>query len=350
MIRAAAALSTALLFLVSSATASDVAVVVDVSGSMASYGNWQPDALSLVEAILSGNSTSGLNFKYTGDLNAASDFKLGSNGSIQLLKFGSTQSNSFPFFREPERLPDVSELQSRFPLYRREFSQAHTNKDLAIAVASRVAGGAPAHLVMISDFLIDSDVNQSQQQYVNDFQSSSKIETPLIFAWQTDPRIQVKLMLTTAKDSAPPSPAAPPAPEKATAAVRITEGRASTDSNRIYFRWQVEPNVPVRSYTLSLRDAKTGRIAKQEGPLAAVSSSSIEAPRSGQYTAIVRADFEDGTEAESLPFGVTVKGRNSGVFFVLLALAVIIGGVWYASVRGRRRHLDHPNYVKEDDD
>ena len=347
--RAIAAIFLPLLVLVPSVTASDVAVVVDVSGSMATYGDWQPDALALVDAILSGNSVAGLNFDHTDQIEAVSDFKLGSGDNIQLLKFGSAQRNSFPFFLQSKRLETVSELRSQFPMGKSDFRDPHTNKDLAIAVGSRLTGGAPARLIMISDFLIDSDVDQAQQQFANEFQASSKIETPVIFTWKKDRRVQVKLIAISAKEASSNS-APPPQPAAPSASIRILESRVSTESNRIYFRWQVQPNVPVHSFRLLLRDSKTGRVAKEQGPLAAVYSTMIEAPGSGEYSAIVTADFEDGSQIQSRPVVVTVKGRNGGVVAVVLILAVIGGGLWYASVRGQRRNLDRKNMAREEDD
>lgn len=347
MSRTIAATFLTLLVLVPPITASDVAVVVDVSGSMASYGNWQPDALSLVEAILSGNSTSGLNYDHTDPIDAISDFKLGSGDSIQLLKFGSAQRNAFPFF-ETKRLEALSELRSQFPMSKGEFRDPHTNKDLAIAVGSRLAGNAPDHLVMISDFLIDSSVDPAQQRFVTEFQASSKIETPVIFTWKQDRRVQVKLIATSVKETNG-NGAAPP-PQAPTASVHILESRVSADSNRIYFRWQVQPSVPVHSFRLLLRDAKTGRVAKEQGPLAAVYSTMIEAPHSGEYSAIVTADFDDGSQIQSRPVVVTIKGRNGGAVAVVLILAAVGAGVWYASVRGQRRATERRGPVTEEED
>jgi hypothetical protein len=315
---------------------------------MASYGNWQPDVLSLAEAILSGNSVSGLNFDHTEPVDAISEFKLGSGDSTQFLKFGSAKRDAFPFFADIKRLENLSELRSQFPMSRGEFRDPHTNKDLAIAVGSRLAGNPPDRLVMISDFLIDSDVDPAQQRFVTEFQASSKIETPVIFTWKQDRRVQVKLIVTSIKEVS--GNGAPPAAPASTASVHIVESRVSADSDRIYFRWQVQPSVPVHSFRLLLRDAKTGRIAKEQGPLAAVYSSMIEAPHAGEYSAIVTASFEDGSQIQSRPVIVTVKGRNGGVVAIVLILAAVGAGVWYASVRGQRRAIERKGPVKDEED
>ena len=60
--------------------------------------------------------------------------------------------------------------------------------------------------------------------------------------------------------------------------------------------------------------------------MAAVYSTMIQAPRAGEYSAIVTADFEDGSQIQSRPVIVTIKGRNGGVIAVVLILAALGAG------------------------
>ena len=54
------------------------------------------------------------------------------------------------------------------------------------------ASAGPARLIFISDFLIDADLTSAQQQYVNEFESSAEIQTPLIYAWMKDSQIGLR--------------------------------------------------------------------------------------------------------------------------------------------------------------
>ena len=76
----------------------------------------------------------------------------------------------------------------------------------------------------------------------------------------------------------------------------------------------------------------------------------IEAPHSGEYSAIVTADFDDGSQIQSRPVVVTIKGRNGGVVAIVLILAAVGAGVWYASVRGQRRSIERKGPVREEED
>jgi len=93
-------------------------------------------------------------------------------------------------------LKSPSELGSAFPSDTSAYSDGKTNKPLAIAVAVAEAAkhSGMARLIVISDFLVDADLSPSQQEFENDIESKSAVDTPLILVWKQNPRVQVKLM------------------------------------------------------------------------------------------------------------------------------------------------------------
>ena len=323
--------------------ASDVAVVVDVSGTMGRYGKWQPEALDLIEALTTGASSGSVKFNSTGDAQTASQFKLAPGEGITLLKFGSIQSDAYPFFAAAQKVASASELRGIFPNVAGAFKEKQTNKELAFAVGARLAGNSPSRMIVISDFLSDSDVSQQQQQYINQFQSQSKLETPIIYTWLTDSRVLVKLMIATSKDAShPPVPPEDDKPKTSDHQVQILEARALDGSPaRHQFRWRVTPTGQVKAYRLTLRDAKTRRVVIEQ-PGLATPAVAIATPAPGDYLAQITADLEDGSQAVSRPYPLKVEGSYGGVILAVIGLAALIAALWFFMRRANQRKAD-PN-------
>ena len=322
--------------------ASDVAVVVDVSGTMGRYGKWQPEVLDLIESLTTGAPTGAAKFNSTGDPQAAAQFKLAAGEGITLLKFGSIQSDAYPFFANAQKVASASELRSVFPNTAASFKEKQTNKELALAVGARLAGNSPSRMIVISDFLSDADVSQQQQQYINQFQSQTRIETPIIYTWLTDNRVLVKLMVANSKAQQTATEAEKP---KSDHQVQILEARP-LDGGKHQFRWRLTPAAPVKSYRLTIRDAKTRRIVVEQPGLAAPAVA-ISTPPPGDYFAIVTADLEDGSEAASRPYPLKVEGSYGGILLAIVALAAIVGALWFFMRRANQRKAD-PNKKRED--
>ena len=319
--------------------ASDVAVVVDVSGTMGRYGKWQPDVLDLIEALTTtGAPASTAKFNSTGEPSAAAQFKLAPTEGITLLKFGSVQSDAFPFFSNAQKLANATELRGVFPNTPAAFKEKQTNKELAIATGARLAGNSPARMIVISDFLSDADLSQQQQQYINQFQSKAQLQTPVIYTWLTDNRVLVKLMVANSKNETTTTTEQAP---KTDHQVQILEAR-QLDGGKHQFRWRILPAAPVKSYRLTIRDAKTRRIAVEQPGLAS-SSAAITSPGPGDYFAIVTADLEDGSEAASRPYPVKVEGSYGGILIALTVLAAIIAGLWYFMRQANQRKANPNN-------
>ncbi|HEY3738226.1 MAG TPA: hypothetical protein VGL53_00205 [Bryobacteraceae bacterium] len=325
------------------AYASDVAVVVDVSGTMGRYGKWQPDALDLIEAITSGTPATALKFSSTGDPQSTAQFKLAPGEGLVLLKFGSVQSDAYPFFSSAQRVASAAELRGVFPNTAAAFREKMTNKELALAVGARLAGNSPARMIVISDFLSDADLTQQQQQYINQFESQTRLDTPVIYTWLTDNRVLVKLMVANSKAAPPPTTTENPPPTEAEKPktsdhqIQILDARLIEGSpSRYQFRWRLTPAGNVKGYRLTLRDAKTRKIVLEQPGLASPAVS-ILTPAPGDYFAQVTADLEDGSEAASRPYPVKIEGNYGGVIFAIFALAAIVAALWFFIRRSNQR-------------
>lgn len=326
--------------------ASDVTVVVDVSGTMGRYGKWQPDVLDLIESLATGAPAAGPKFTSTGDTSTAAQFKLAAGEGMTLLKFGSIQSDAYPFFTNAQKVANATELRGVFPNTAVAFKEKLTNKELAFAVGARLAGASPARMIVISDFLSDADVSEQQQQYINQFQSQSKLETPIIYTWLTDKRVLVKLMVANAKlEATAPVAASPAETPKTDHTVQILEARA-LEGGKHQFRWRITPAAPVKSYRLTIRDVKTRKIVIEQPGLASPAVA-ISTPPPGDYFAQVTADLEDGSESASRPYPLKVEGSYGGILLALAALAAIVGGLWFFMRRANKQKAD-PNKRRED--
>ena len=320
--------------------ASDIAVVVDVSGTMGRYGKWQPEVLDLIESLTAGAPTAAARFISTGDAQTAAQFKLAAGEGITLLKFGSIQSDAYPFFANAQKVASAAELRGIFPNTAAAFKEKLTNKELAFAVGARLAGASPARMIVISDFLSDADVSQQQQQYINQFQSQTKLETPIIYTWLTDNRVLVKLMIANSKSEAVHTPTAEPEKPKTDHQVQILEARA-LEGGKHQFRWRLTPAAPVKSYRLTIRDVKTRRIVIEQPGLASPAVA-IQTPAPGDYFAQVTADLEDGSESASRPYPLKIEGSYGGVILAIIALAAIVAGLWFFMRRANQRKAN-PN-------
>ena len=316
--------------------AADVAVVVDVSGTMGRYGSWQLDTIELLRAILSGESIESSRFIPTGTPQAASVFKLDPGEAIRVLRFGSIQTSEFPFFAPAERTT-VAKLSAAFPTEAKDFAQARTNKELAIAVAAHLIGN-PARMIVISDFLVDADANQQQEQFINDFQSENDVQTPLIFAWRTDKRLMIRMIKASISPliASPPSQQPnedPPSPDHE---VQILEARqAAGSSPNVQIRWRLVPAGTAKSYRVSLRDARTRRIVGDQAGLV-LPSATVPVQGPGDYLVMVTAEFENGSQAVSRSYPVKVEG--SGDLILVLLGVVAIGLAAWLVVRRLNRN------------
>ncbi|HLG97815.1 MAG TPA: hypothetical protein VKX49_15990 [Bryobacteraceae bacterium] len=308
--------------------AKDVSVLVDVSGTMATYGSWQHDAKDLITGILSGNVRAP-NWERKGDDGALAEFHTEGGDRIHLIRFGSVLSSVFPFFAPPDDLSSIEQLNEAFPVNAELFHQARTNKPLAICVGARLAAAKDGigRLIVISDFLVDSDVTAEQQNAINEFESKARVETPLIFAWNRNPRVQVKLLrITGTSDSAVPltGPAL---------TVRITGAKLLDRPRRLVLSWALAGTDEEATYSVTIRDPKSGRTILSRTVLNA--SLLVPNPPSGKFVWQVVANLRGNRTASSAMTSLEIPSDNSfwAIAAVLLLLLCSIAAWWYSKRR-----------------
>lgn len=304
--------------------AADLGVLVDLSGSMAHYGAWQPDALALVRGIAQGNPGPARElWTVKGDSAALPEFACGNNCRFAFLRFGSLRQPKHPFFQPIQTLDGIAALESVFPRAGAEFTEARTNRSLAQAVVAQALApqGGSARLIVISDFLADSTLNQEQQAYVTDSESRTTVVSPLIFSWKRDNRVQIRLVQFNVRPPEPPQPPQPPEPPPQTkngpqgpekehkpALLQLLPAKLLSSPRRLQFGWKYAEPDKVRDYEIHVRDARPPQkqVFSKQGLIAA--SVQFRDPPKGTYRWHVVAKLEDGGEVRSETDSVTVPG------------------------------------------
>ena len=307
---------TALILVVTGALsqASDVAVAVDVSGSMAKYGPWQPDAQRVIQNILERGSLGAEedNWTSSGDLKAIRSFQAGSGERIQLIRFGSINHNLSTFF-PVQPLGSPAELNTTFPELN-DFKDAHTNKELATAVAVKLVGepSKPARIISISDFLSDADLSKEQQEFVNVVMNGTEVENNLTLSWKKNPRVMVRLqriVLPAAGQSQTSS--------SSERRIELMSARLNQDSKSLLLAWKAIGEKPT-GYDVKVSSSDG---TQQFYKIGLISNEAIDkdAP-GGEITWTVVAHYGDGrivtaSRREQLP--------ESGNLGVIIAIALI---------------------------
>ncbi len=319
------------------APAGDLALLIDVSGTMRQYGTWQGATENLVEAVLAGKSPDSEVWALTGDPRSLSAFRMQPGERIHLIRFGSIRQTAFPFFATPQTVNEVSGLAAIFPTEPLVYSESKTNKPLAIAVGSRVSSiGGTGRLIAVSDFMVDSNLMPAQQDYVNEFEAATRMESPVIFSWKQNSHVQVKLIhvaitTTTATTSTSASTDA-----KSTNGItlRLQSPTILKSPDRVQFRWVRQGGTTPRSYELTVRDAPSRKIEWQQRGL--LSSSAVwNEPKSGKKLWQVKAVMDDGSEIMSTVVPLEIPGSSIGAIFMALLLLGAAGGTAYY-LAGRR--------------
>ena len=204
----------------------NVGVLVDVSGSMAAYGDWYADAKQQVSHLLVSGAIDSDNWELTNSSRSKEFHLVGPADHILFMRFGSVIDHRYPYFMKPSLLPNVTDqgiqelLENNFPDSRRDFHERKTNRPLAEAVAAKYLvthfGEHPVYLLIISDFLVDADVNSEEEQLIQAFENTYGVNTPLILAWKKNQLVQLKVLALV--------PAKPPAPVSSGEAAKLKEG------------------------------------------------------------------------------------------------------------------------------
>ncbi len=316
----------------------EMSLLVDVSGSMARYGPWQDEALSLVQDVLNGHDhTSDTIWKLIGSAQTLSEFSMSSGDRLHLVLFGSVSSHIFPYFRTLD-LSGTADLDKVFPRSQSLFREARTNKLLAIAVGARLAArnGGMAELIVISDFLNDSDLNDSEREFFNQFDSEAEQSSPVTFSWNRDSRVQVKLMQarlplsSSVQSTATQVPSVP----RSGSLQLFTPQPLAGGRKAMRFRWRLSDAAGLVGYTLDILDQATRRSIVHRAGLIAPAFTWTDAP-GGRYRWRVAATFEDQSQVTSplVSFSVPSSGINPSTLLFLMSLA----GAAAAALCGVRR-------------
>jgi hypothetical protein len=309
--------------------AADVALLIDVSGSMRGYGGWQPDAVTLVHGVLEGDtSTASHRWTQLGDPARLTVFTL-KEGTLQIVRFGSTQSALYPFFEEIRGIPP-SGLDAAFPTSPEIYRQARTNRSLAQAVGARLVRSAgAARMIIVSDFLIDADLTDAQQRFVNEFEAGSETETPLIYTWRDNQHVQVKLVNVRMTSTSPGSDVNPPI--GSIGDIQLL-GATVNRSGPLQFSWRLASVIPARYYQVVVRDSSNQIVFTRSRVLS--ESLAYPQPRTGRLTWRVTATLENDVQIASPAGIVDVPGTGAGQ---ILMLVVAIAGAILLTLYMRRR-------------
>jgi hypothetical protein len=310
--------------------ASDVAVVVDVSGSMAHYGPWQLDAIRVISNVLEKGAIGeeSVNWSVSGDAGLLTHFRLGSGDHIQLIKFGSIHPDVSSYF-PAESLSSTDELKSKFPSLA-DFHDAHTNKELATAVAVKLVGGphTPARIMSISDFLSDADLKQEQQEFVNSVMQGTSIENKVVLSWKKNPRVMLRFQYITV-----PSGSASPENDKGEkGALELIPARLNAASKSVVLSWRPVGVKPLRYDVKAV--SPDGTVLLSKAGLIASEVLLPDAP-GGEFTWTVSAHYSGGGIVNASRRELFPDNSNIGVLITLALIAVLmVGGFLFLRKHG----------------
>jgi hypothetical protein len=310
--------------------AKDIAVLIDVSGTMRIYGAWQSDARHLTESILLGRPTNG-GWSREGDESGMADFRLDAGDRVRILRFGSIRTQEFPYFEPARTISDPGQLETDFPTEAATYRELRTNKPLAIAVGARLAseGEHVARLIVISDFLVDSNITGSQQRFINEFEAHAKIESPLIYSWQRDSHVQVKLLRVQLNSAPGPLGEGP-------CSVQIKSAKVMDSPRRLALSWALAGCEGDVTYSVSIREQQSNKTILTRKLLAA--SLLVPNPPTGKFVWRVTASLASGQTAASGWIPVEVPGGLSvGALLLGLAVAGTAAVFWQYSKKRKPR-------------
>ena len=301
---------------------------------MANYGPWQEDVRRLVTRILLGGALDG-DWRQDGSTSAVAEFRLDSGDHVRLLQFGSVQTPAFPFFAPATTVAVPAEFESNFPIDPSRYREARTNKPLAIAVGAHLVSGAEgvSRLIVISNFLVDSDATVQQQEHINQFESKAKIESPLINLWNRNPHVQIKLLRISGVVSNGSAPIGPP--PASDARVQITGAKLLDSPRRLLLNWNLVGTEEEATYTVTIREPKSGKSGKTILSRTVLNSSLlVPNPPSGKFVWQIVAKLPRDLMVSSPLTQLEIPGETPFGVIVLLVVAATGGfGLWQYSKR-----------------
>lgn len=302
------------------ATASDhAAIVLDVSGSMKSYGSWQMDAREALSSILSGQKLPN-HWQLTPANMDLTSFASGPEGRVTFIRFGSVRATAeYPFFEGMTNSLTLSDLEGQFPVKGSDYTQNRTNNALAESVAVRETSdtSGTARVIMISDFLADAAPSEKQLTFINEIQGKYAKYTLATLSWTENPRVQIKLLKFVAVSS-------PPGKEgtEELGSLRLAPAHYDEHIQAVYLSWNYHGPTPPEKYGLKVIDARHGTQLFTKQNLAGASATYPKAA-SGPIRWSVTAYLPDGrTVEQSATYNIPDAG-GSPIATLLLVLVVV---------------------------
>jgi len=297
--------------------ASDLAVAVDVSGSMAKYGPWQPDARRVIQNILENGSIGAEtdNWTISGDPKTIKTFQVASGDHIQFIKFGSINHNLSTFF-PVQSLGSPAEINTTFPGLA-DFRDARTNKELASAVAVKLVGepAKPARIISVSDFLSDADLSKEQQEFVNAVMNGTQVENSLVLSWKKNPRVMVRLQRIMLPASVLPQSTSEGK------RIELMPAKLNQDSSSLLLEWKSVGPKPTRFDIRVISKDGTQQFSK----VGLITNEVLDkdAP-GGEITWTVVAHYDDGGVVTASRHELLPDSGNMGAIIVVVVIVLML--------------------------
>lgn len=326
--------------------AGDVAVLVDISGSLKNMPVQEGRRL-LSDLLLKGQIPPSWEVVRADEENStvksltAGPHKplIQPGDHLLLMTFGSKRNDNFPYFRNPDlfkvgSLDDVGRRLARYYPLRHEVKEAYTFYELALAVAADLLkenGASQSYLIVLSDFQESQSHEQplttEQANRAAAFRQSKDQKEVLSIVHKERKLLQARIynMRFQQPQQQPPKkeePSPPPPPE--TQEIKLIAPRGEIKETRPTFKWSGLPDAEF--YIL--------RCQGDKGVIKERAQQSQFQPQkdlpSGEYTWQVIAHLPGDQTVISDKGKFKVKSSSPGWLLVfLLGLSGVVAGIYY---------------------
>jgi hypothetical protein len=299
----------------------DVAVVVDVSGSMKTYGPWQADARDAISALLAGRPLPAQWEENPRGADLSTYASINAHNHVTLVRFGSVRSTAdYPYFDQIRGALSSAGLETEFPISPSDYTENRTNNALAEAVAITMIGssGGSARVIMLSDFLADAKMSEQQLAFVNDTQGKYAKYTDATLSWVANPRVQIKLLRFIPLATVLPTGAA----GAEMSSLHLSQPRYDEGSQSVLLAWTYQGSGIPEKYDVKVIDARRGTTLFSKYSLG---GKNVTYPKavSGAIRWSVTAYMQDGTTLEqSAAYNIPDSG-GSPIALAILLIAVV---------------------------
>jgi hypothetical protein len=325
--------------------AQDVAVLWDVSGSIKALMGDPPYSADLrrsVAGVVLGQGISTTLWKVTSppsltpELGRVLDRESplpGQGHHVLVLRFGRFERERYPslpyFQSEDFPVDNLEQLETRMlRAFPERANEGYTNKDLAMAAASRYLyerGSTLWYLVIISDFNEDhiEKLNPTEMQVVDDFTTGRFADrtSPIVMRWAQNPGLKLLVEVDKRRDA----PALPAAPRRVPQLELISpraKAKLSAD-RRPVFCWKWNAERPANGFVVVVTRLNPAGLTLSKS----TESTCLTADKPFSPARYSWQVFADNGSVASAPVPFEVKGTGGGLQ-ILLSLAALGGALW----------------------